>query len=375
MERSKHSLENTQIVKAEEISLSSMDLQQQRMAERLYSQLGLDPVVEKVLKEYNTNLRGMDRATDKVFGPFDVKGRAESVAKVSALMTYSALHQQYTKELDQMQDQMSEVASQRDRERANYDTLVQKVADVVGGDYEQLKSNYEDVVDRLSDVEHLKLQTVVLNQEKNDIVQRYESQLADLQREKSDVAQRYESQLADLQREKSDVMQRYEGQIAVLQQERTDTAAKYENEIKTLREEHGKAADDLRAQIAERGERIDTLEEEKTALTGERDDYVRQLEALRQAHADLEARYAELSGNHDRLRTAGDSLENSVTFEEIRKRVGVEMHTFVLNDSKVPDAVIDGVGKFIDFKRYFGLAAESGAREAVKQAVMNLSQA
>ncbi len=356
MEEEKNNLEHTQIVRAEEISLSSMDLQQQRTAERLYSQLGLDPVIEKVLKEYNTNLRGMDRATDRVFGPFDVKGRAESVAKVAALMTYSALHQHYTKELDQMQEQIGAAEGQRDRERANYDTLVQKVADVVGGDYEELKSNYEDVVDRLSDVEHLKLQTVVLNQEKTDIVQRYESQLAELQREKSDVTQRYEAQ------------------IATLQQEKTDTAARHENEIRALREEHSKASEDLRAQIGERGQRIETLEEEKVALAAERDEFVRQLEELRKAHADLEARHAELSGNHERLKATGAGLETSIAFEDIKKRVGVEMHTFVLNDSKVPDAVIDGVSKFIDFKRYFGLAAESGAREAVKEAVVNLSR-
>ena len=43
------------------------------------------------------------------------------------------------------------------------------------------------------------------------------------------------------------------------------------------------------------------------------------------------------------------------------------MHAFVLKDSKVPDAVIDGVGKFIDFKKYLRLAAIRGAEEATKQ--------
>ncbi|TFH34139.1 MAG: hypothetical protein E4G93_05830 [Dehalococcoidia bacterium] len=139
MEEDRNNLDNTQIVKVEDISLDTMDMQQKRMAERLYSQLGLDPVVEKVLKEYKGNLKGMDRATDTVFGPFDIKGRAESVAKVASLMTYSALHQQYTSELGQMQEQIDQVEGEKNRERANYDSLVQKVADVVGGDYEELK--------------------------------------------------------------------------------------------------------------------------------------------------------------------------------------------------------------------------------------------
>ncbi len=333
----KNSLEHTQIVKAEEISLLSMDLRQQRMAERLYAQLGLDPVVEKVLREYRTSLSGVDRATDRVFGPFDIKGRAESVAKVTALMTYSALHQQYTRELDQMQEQIGEVESQRDRERANYDALAQKVADVVGSDYEELKTNYEEVVGKLSDVEHLKLQTVVLNQEKNDIVQRYEDHIAGLQKEK------------------------------------TGAFARYEGELNALREEHRQAADDLRSQIDERGKRIAVLEQEKAGLIAECDEYARRLDELRKAHADLEERNAALSGDHERLKAAGAGLETSIDFESIRKRMGIEMHTFVLGDSKVPDAVIDGVGKFIDFKRYLGLAAEAGAREAAKEAVANLS--
>ncbi len=366
MAEDKNNLDNTQIVKVEEINLASMDMQQKRMAERLYSQLGLDPVVEKVLKEYNTNLKGMDRATDRVFGPFDIKGRAESVAKVASLMTYSALQHQYTKELDQMQDQIGTVEGQRDRERANYDSLVQKVADVVGGDYEELKSNYEGVVERLSDVEHLKLQTVVLNQEKTDLVQRYESQIGELQKEKADANDRYEA-------EKTDLVQRYESQIGQLQKEKADTNARYEAEINALREEHRQSSDDLRSQLAERGGRIDVLEQGKTALTAERDEFVRQLEELRKAHADLEARHATLSETHERLKTASAGLETSIDFDEIRKRKGPEMHTFVLEDSKVPDTVIDGVGKFIDFKRYLGVAAESGARDAVKKAVANLS--
>jgi len=310
-----NNLDNTQIVKVEDISLSSMDLQQQRMAERLYSQLGLDPVVNKVLKEYKTQLSGMDKATDRVFGPYDIKGRAESVAKVSALMTYSALHQQYTKELDQMQEQVSTVAGERDHERANYDSLVHKVADVVGGDYEELKSSYEEVVDRLSSIEHLKSQASVLNKEKADLV------------------------------------------------------ARYEGELGALREEYRMAADDLRSQVAERGKRIEALESEKAAVTSERDDLAGQLEELRKAHAELESRHSALTADQQKLRAAAAGLESSIPYEEIRKRLGPEMHAFVLKDSKVPDAVIDGVGKFIDFKKYLGHAVDTGAREAGKRAV------
>jgi chromosome segregation ATPase len=350
MEDEKNNQDNVQIVKVEQISLSTMDLQQQRMAERLYSQLGLDPVVNKVLKEYKSNLKGMDRATDTVFGPFDIKGRAESAAKVAALMTYSALHQQYTKELGDIQEQMGEVESQRDRERSNYDSLVQKVADVVGGDYEELKANYEGVVDKLSDVEHLKLQTIVLNQEKTDLVQRYESQLAGLQKEKADTVSRYELQVADVQKD------------------REETVSRYEDELKALREEFRKSAEDLRSQIAERGERIVVLEKEKATVIGERESLATQLAELQKSHDDLESRHSSLGANHAKLRAAAAGIEGSVDYAEIRKRMGPEMHDFVLKDSKVPDAVIDGVGKFIDIKKYLGHAVEVGAREGAKKA-------
>ena len=350
MEEEKNNQDNVQLVKVEQISLSTMDLQQQRMAERLYSQLGLDPVVNKVLKEYKSNLKGMDRATDTVFGPFDIKGRAESAAKVAALMTYSALHQQYTTDLGQMQEQMSDVESQRDRERANYDSLVQKVADVVGGDYDELRANYEGVVDKLSDVEHLKLQTVVLNQEKADLVQRYESQLTGLQKEKADVIHRYEVQITDVQKDKA------------------ETVSRYEEELAALREEFRKAAEDLRAQIADRGERISVLEREKATVIGERESLASQLGELQKAHADLESRNVALGVSHAKLRAAAAGIEGSVDYTEIRKRMGPEMHDFVLKDSKVPDAVIDGVGKFIDIKKYLGQAVESGAREGARKA-------
>ena len=332
-----NNLETTQIVKVEQLSLSSMDMQQKRMAERLYSQLGLDPVVEKVLREYQANLKGMDKATDRVFGPYDIKGRAESVAKVASLMTYTALHRQYTQELEGMQQQIEEVAGQRDKERANYDSLVMKVADIVGGDYDELKSNYEEVVQRLSDVEHLKAQTSLLNREKAELKERYESQLAEAQKEKADTVARYEAQLS------------------------------------ALRDEYRVAADDLRSQLAERAARITTLEAEKADLIAERDGLVTQLSELKSYQSDLEAQLAAVTADHEALKSAVSSLESGIDFNELRSRLGVEMQSWMIADSKVPHAVIDGVGKFIDFKKYLGHAAESGARDAVKQAVGRLS--
>ena len=43
--------------------------------------------------------------------------------------------------------------------------------------------------------------------------------------------------------------------------------------------------------------------------------------------------------------------------------LGKELHAYVLKDSKVPSIVIDGVGKFLDFEKYLGIAAERGATD------------
>jgi len=43
------------------------------------------------------------------------------------------------------------------------------------------------------------------------------------------------------------------------------------------------------------------------------------------------------------------------------------MYAYLLKDSRVPHAVIDGVGKFIDFRKYLRLAAVRGSEEATGQ--------
>lgn len=264
-------IEQRQLMKIEEVSLEKMSLEQKQLADGLYHQLGLDPVVDKVLRGYSESLSGMDRATDKVFGPYDIKGRADAVAKVSALVTYAALKEQHDREVGNLESQMVVVAKERDKERKNYDKLVGKVAEVVGGDYEALKANYNEIVDRLADVEHLKSQVSNLNKEKAELTERYESQIA------------------------------------------------------TLKDK---------------------------------------LEQLKEKHSELESTYETLTGDYNQLKTAATTLADAIPYEEIKKKSGDELFAFLLKDSKVPDAVIEGVGKFIDFRKYLGMAAERGAKEA-----------
>ena len=109
----------------------------------------------------------------------------------------------------------------------------------------------------------------------------------------------------------------------------------------------------LRSQIATLDSKIKGLESKKTTLT-----------------RDL----AQLRADYDQLKTAITTLAGAIPHEEIGKKLGEELYAFLLKDSKVPGMVIDGVGKFIDFRKYLGMAAEKGAQEASKHAEKTLGK-
>ena len=56
-------------------------------------------------------------------------------------------------------------------------------------------------------------------------------------------------------------------------------------------------------------------------------------------------------------------MAEAIPSDEIGKKLGEDLYSFLLKDSKVPGAVLKGVGQFIDFKKYLGLAVESGSKE------------
>jgi hypothetical protein len=110
----------------------------------------------------------------------------------------------------------------------------------------------------------------------------------------------------------------------------------------------------LEQQIVERDSRIGSLESEKTTLAGE---------------------LAHINEVHNRLNTAVATLAATIPHDEIGEGLGEELYAYVLKNSKVPHAVIDGVGKFIDFRKYLRLAAARGAEEATRQSEQTLRNA
>ncbi|MEE9529207.1 MAG: hypothetical protein V3V88_04075, partial [Dehalococcoidia bacterium] len=126
------------------------------------------------------------------------------------------------------------------------------------------------------------------------------------------------------------------------------------SQVKALEKERKESKERYESQIAKLDSRIKELESEKTALTSE---------------------FGQLREDQNRLKTAVTALSEAVPSEEIGKKLGDELHAFLLKDSKVPKMVIDGVGKFINFKKYLGMAATKGAEEATKQAEETLRKA
>ena len=259
-------LKSSQLMKIDKLSLINMDLKERQKAEALYYQLGLDPIVSKVLTDYPEMLSGMDRVTEKILGAYDVKGRADAVAKVTALVTYAAMSEHFSKKVGEMNGEITKLSEERDHVRSNYEGLVEKVADVVGGDYQELKSNYQVLIDRLNQVENLN------------------KQVGEQKKERAILKKDYESEVKKL---------------------------KWANETLSL----------------------------------------------------------ENSNIWETIRQLKDSLPERIDCKEMSEQMVVELNEFLLKDSKVPKMVMEGVGKFIDFKKYLGLAVEKGAKEAVSRVI------
>ncbi|MFC1893649.1 hypothetical protein ACFLYR_06455 [Chloroflexota bacterium] len=321
MEEEKSDLEEqtTSIVKVEEISLDEAQL-----AEQLYNSAGLDPVVDAGLKDYDKRLQKEDKLISKVFGPrgSDIKGYGDAVARRVAFAVYALLNKQYGGKVGDLRSYIMALEEERNRANDKYDELMGRVVGILGDEYKELRTDSKEFMEKL---------TATLGE--------------DLKESKIDQAALAE-RLADIDGLRS--------KIKILDTEKAQLTETYEAQITALKDEHKEEVGKLVSQIAELDFKIKELESEKTTLA-----------------SDL----AQLREDYNRLITAVAALAEAIPHEEIGKKLGEELHSFILKDSKVPDIVIDGVGKFIDFKKYLGMAAEKGAQEATKHAEMTLSEA
>ena len=318
MEEKGNAPEERQLIKIGEMSLEEIQL-----AEQLYNSAGLDPVVDAGLKDYDERLQRENKLLSKVLGPrgSDIKGYGEAVAKRVAFAIYALLNKQYGGKVGDLRSYIMTLEEERDRANVKYEELLGRVVGILGDEYKELRTDSKAFMERL---------TTVLGE--------------DLKESRIDSEALVKS-LADIDGLRS--------QIKTLDKEKEQLKERYESQITALRNEHNEEVGNLRSQIAKLDLRIKGLESEKATLT-----------------SDL----TQLRGDYNQLKTAITTLAGAIPHEEIGKKLGEELYAFLLKDSKVPGMVIDGVGKFIDFRKYLDMAAERGAQEASKHAEKTLSK-
>ena len=303
--------EITTIVKVEEMSL-----EESQLAEQLYNSAGLGPVVEAGLKDYDKELQKEDKLISKIFGAraTDIRSYGEAVAKRVAFAVYALLNKQYGGKVGDLRSYIMTLEEERDRANIRYDELMGRVVGILGEEYKDLRTDSKEFMERL---------TTVLGE--------------DLKESKIDKKELAES-LADIDGLRT--------KIRALEEEKVKFIEKHESQISSLNKEHSEEVENLRSQIAELESRIENLESEK---------------------ADLSSDLARLREDHEQLQKAMTTLVATIPGEEIGKKLRDELYDFILEDSKVPDRVIGGVGKFIDFKKYLGVAADKSAKEVCKR--------
>ena len=303
--------QTTSIIKVEELSLEDTQL-----AEQLYNSAGLDPVVDAGLKDYDKRIQIENKLINKVLGTrgSDIRGYGEAVAKRVSLAIYDQLNRQYGGKVGNLRSYIMSLEEDRDRANTRYDELMGRVIGILGDEYKALRTDSNTFMEKLT----------TLMGEDREAAKIDQKELAE--------------RLADIDGLRA--------QIQTLTEEKKQQKESSEAEMVQLKKEHAEELKKLQAQISRLETKIERLEAEKNALSG-----------------DLK----KLSDEHRQLIAAMSKLVSAVPSEGMGKNMGEELYSFVLKDSKVPDVVIEGVGKFIDFKRYLGEAVERGAKEVCRR--------
>ena len=357
------------------IRIEDLSLEETQLTAQLYNSAGLDPVVDAGLKDYDEHLQQENKLINKVLGPrgTDIHGYGEAVAKRVAYAVYSLLNKQYGGKVGDLRSYIMSLEDERNRANARYDELMGRVDGILGDEYkesrtdskafmeklnatlgEDLKESKIDqkaLAEKLADIDGLREQIKTLDKEKNELKERHELQITALINEHKEEVGKLGSQVAErdstIQRLGSE-KESLSGELTELKGEHTRLTITHE----ILEKQHNKEIEDFRIQIAGRDSKIEGLESEKAALT----------DGLEQARTNYEA----IRKVHDKLTAASISISQAIPYEEIKDQLGEELHTFVVKDSKVPGMVLDGVERFINFKKYMGMAAVKGAQEAIK---------
>jgi len=346
-EKSDFKEETTSIIKVEEMSL-----EEAQIAEQLYNSAGLDPVVDAGLKDYGKVLQREDKFINKVLGPrgSDIRGYGAAVAKRTAFAIYTLLNKQYGGKVGDLRSYIMALEEERDRANTRYDDLMGRVVGILGDEYKQLRTDSKEFMEKLTsvlgeDLKESKINHEALAESLADI-DGLRSRIENLSEENKKLKEKHESQETALKKEHKEELTDLKSQIKAMDEEKGRLKEKHESQIAMLHKEHKEELDGLRSQIAELNTQVKGLGSEKTILEGN----------LAQSRED----YA-------KLKAAITTLAGALPDAKIGETLGDELYNFLLKDSKVPHMVVEGVGKFIDFKKYLGVAVDRGAAEASKR--------
>ncbi len=317
--------ETTSIVKIEDMTLDETQL-----AEQLYNSAGLDPVVDAGIKDYDRKIELENKLINRVFGTrgSDIRGYGESVARRVSFAVYGLLNKQYGGKVGDLRSYIMSLEDDRDHANRRYDDLMGRVIGILGDEYKELRTDSKEFIEKLTttlgeDLKDSKIDQTALAE-----------RLADIDG--------LRLQIITLDKEKEQLKEKHESKIAELKSEHKEEIRNLKSQINTLNKEQVKLSEKHESQIAELNSRITGLESDKTTLTN-----------------DLER----LKTDYNELKTAISTLAETTRDEGMGERFGEDLFNFLRKDSKVPSPVLKGVDQFIDFKKYLGLAVESGVKE------------
>jgi predicted RNase H-like nuclease (RuvC/YqgF family) len=315
------------------LRIDEMSLEESQLADQLYNSAGLDPVIDAGLKDYDGQMQLENRFLNKVLGPreSDIKGYGESVARRVAFAVYALMNKQYGGKVGDLRSYIMTLEDERNRANTRYDELMGRVVGILGEEYKDLRTDSKVFMEKLNATLGEDLKESRIDHEA------LAAKLADIDG--------LRSQIKTQEAENKELKKTHEAQKKALEADKKELEKTHEAQVSGLKSEFSREEDNLKSQIAGLEVDIKELESGKEALRSE-------LEQSRKDYSELKEALAALAA--------------AVLDEEKRQKLSQELYRFVLKDSKVPGAVIKGVGQFIDFKKYLGVAVETGAKETGK---------
>lgn len=102
--------------------------------------LNLDSMVVRSLTDFSAPLSGLDRLLDRVYSPDNIKGRAEAVARLTAIVAYTTLSQDYEREMAKLEQQVTHFFEGDNKRPASEKQLMASVIERMKTKYGKLSS-------------------------------------------------------------------------------------------------------------------------------------------------------------------------------------------------------------------------------------------